>query len=352
MTGSPSMKDVAAHARVSLGTVSNVLNRPEVVAERTRERVVTAIAELGFVRNESARQLRGGGSRTLAYVMLDTGNPFFTDVAHGVQEAADAVGLAVFLCDSRQDRERQSAYLDLLEEQRVEGVLITPVDLDDERLTLLPRRGTPVVMVDAHSPEHCSVSVDDVAGGELAATHLLDAGHRHIAYVGGPPAQPQVADRLAGIHRALGDGGSAHLVVLPTSALDISEGRRAGARLAGLPADRRPTAAFCANDLLALGLLQEAVRLGWRVPEDLAIVGYDDIAFAAAVAVPLTSVAQPRQLIGRTAAEMLIAEARDRDIEHRHRQVVLTPELVVRSSSRPRPVNAVATTSSTDPGSP
>ncbi len=339
MAGSPSMKDVAARARVSLGTVSNVLNRPEVVAERTRKRVLAAIAELGFVRNESARQLRGGGSRVLAYVVLDTGNPFFTDVAQGVQEAADAVGLAVFLCDSGQDLRRQSAYLDLLEQQRVEGVLITPVDRGDERLILLPRRGTPVVMVDAHSPDHCSVVVDDVAGGELAATHLLDGGHRHIAFVGGPPSLPQIADRLAGVRRVYEADG---LVVLETATLDIAEGRRAGARLAGLPAGRRPTAAFCGNDLLALGLLQESVRLGLRVPADLAIVGYDDIVFAEAAAVPLTSVAQPRQLIGRTAAEMLIAEARERDGRHQHRQVVLSPELVVRASSLLRPLNGVA----------
>jgi LacI family transcriptional regulator len=344
VSGSPSMKDVAAHARVSLGTVSNVLNRPDVVAERTRKRVLAAIDELGFVRNESARQLRGGSSRTLAYVVLDTGNPFFTDVAQGVQEAADAAGLAVFLCDSGQDSTRQSAYLDLLEQQRVEGVLITPVDRADPRLALLPRRGTPVVMVDAHSPDHCSVFVDDVAGGDLAATHLHDGGHRHIAFVGGPASLPQVADRLAGVRRAYARGGldAGDLVVLETAALDIAEGRRAGARLAGLPASRRPTAAFCANDLLALGLLQEAVRLGLRVPDDLAIVGYDDIVFAEAAAVPLTSVAQPRQLIGRTAAEMVIAEARERGGAHEHHQVVLTPELVVRASSRLRPLNGVA----------
>ena len=225
MSGSPSMKDVAAHARVSLGTVSNVLNRPEVVAERTRKRVLASIAELGFVRNESARQLRGGGSRTLAYVVLDTRNPFFTDVGQGVQEAADAVGLAVFLGDTMQDRRRQSAYLDLLEQQRVEGVLITPVDRGDQRLTLLPRRGTPVVMVDAHSSDHCSVSVDDRAGGELAATHLHDAGHRHIAFVGGPSSLPQVADRIAGVRRAYATNGldADDLVVLETAALDITE---------------------------------------------------------------------------------------------------------------------------------
>ena len=334
-TGAPSMKDVAARAHVSLATVSNVLNRPEVVSERTRRRVLDAIAELGFVRNESARQLRGGGSRTVAYVVLDTANPFFADVGLGVQEAADAVGLAVFLCNSGQDSIRQAAYLDLLEQQRVEGVLITPVD-DDERLRLLPRRGTPVVLVDrASGAEHCSVTVDDVLGGDLAATHLRESGHRRIAFVGGPVSLQQIADRLAGVRRALDRAGADpdDLVVLATAALDIAEGRRAGERLAGLPSSRRPTAAVCGNDLVALGLLQTAIRLGLRVPDDLAIVGYDDIAFAEAAAVPLTSVHQPRRLLGRTAAEMLIEEAR-RLPDHEHRQVVYEPELVVRASTR------------------
>src|SRR5213075_1406144 len=135
-----------------------------------------------------------------------------------------------------------------------------------------------------------------------------EGGHRHLAFVGGPPSLPQVADRLAGVRRAYAEAGAdvGDLVVLETAALDIAEGRRAGARLAGLPAGRRPTAAFCANDLLALGLLQEAVRLGLDVPDDLAIVGYDDIEFAEAAAVPLTSVSQPRHLLGRTAVELLL----------------------------------------------
>lgn len=337
------MKDVAAHARVSLGTVSNVLNRPERVTERTRARVLAAIDELGFVRNESARQLREGNSRTLAYVVLDTANPFFTDVERGVQEAADAAGLAVFLCNSGQDPRRQAAYLDLLEQQRVEGVLITPVDIADEQLRQLPRRGTPVVLVDARSTHHCSVAVDDVLGGDLAATHLWDTGHRRIAFVGGPTTQSQVADRLAGARRALVRAGAEpeRVTLVETRALTVAEGRRAGERIAGLPGSRRPTAAFCANDLLAVGLLQQAIRLGLRVPDDLAIVGYDDIEYAAAAAVALTSVAQPRHLLGRTAAEMLLDEARAAD-GHEHRQVVFEPELMVRASTRLPPLNGAA----------
>ncbi|WP_033439442.1 LacI family DNA-binding transcriptional regulator [Saccharothrix sp. NRRL B-16314] len=336
------MKDVAARAGVSLGTVSNVLNRPDMVAERTRKRVVDAIAELGFVRNESARQLRGGTSRTLAYVVLDARNPFFTDVAAGAQQVADAAGLALYLCDGGEDRARQAMYLDLLEQQRVEGILITPVDADDPRIAALAGRGTPVVVVDRGAgPDRCSVSVDDVLGGDLAVSHLLDAGHRRIAFVGGPRSIGQVADRITGAQQALARADAEPLTVLETQRLDVAEGRRAGERLAGLPTSRRPTAAFCANDMLALGLLQQAVRLGLRVPEDLAIVGYDDIEFAAAAAVPLTSVAQPRQLLGRTAAELMLAEARHA-MGHVHEQRVFEPELVVRDSTRLRPLGGVA----------
>jgi LacI family transcriptional regulator len=350
-SGTPSMKTVAARAGVSLGTVSNVLNRPDLVSEATRSRVLTAIAELGFVRNESARQLRSGRSRTLAYLMLDVRNPFFTDVARGVEEVAEAAGLAVYLCHSGEDARRERFYLDLLEQQRVEGVLITPTDSATDRLDELRRR-IPVVVVDRNpGPGMCSVSVDNVDGGELATAHLLEAGHRRIAYVGGPTSLGQVADRLTGARRAVDRVSGAELVVLETTTLTVAEGRRAGERLAGLPAARRPTAAFCANDLLALGLLQRMVRLGVRVPDDLAIVGYDDIEFAEAAAVPLTSVSQPRHLLGRTAAELLLTEAGSpgratnteagspgRDINagaaHEHQQVVFRPELIVRASTR------------------
>ena len=157
------------------------------VSGKTRARVLAAIEALGFVRNESARQLRSGRSRSLAYLVLDTGNPFFTDVARGVEEAAEAAGRAMFLCNSASDPGRQKNYLDLLEQHRVEGILITSVDGPSEQLDQLRSRGTPVVVVaQIAGPHICSVNVDDVAGGELAAEHLLEAGHRRIALIGGP----------------------------------------------------------------------------------------------------------------------------------------------------------------------
>jgi LacI family transcriptional regulator len=334
----PSVKDVAARAGVSLGTVSNVLNRPDLVRPATRLKVEQAIEALGFVRNDSARQLRAGVSRTIAYVVLDAANPFFTDVARGIDDLARDRHLTVYLCDSREDPSREDDYLDQLLEQRVKGICITPVDGANPRLRQIAEQGIPVVLVDrtpaGEQNGWCSVGVDDVLGGELAVTHLLERGHERVAFVGGPLSIPQALDRLTGARRALSEAGAPaeSLVVLETTGMNVAEGRRAGARLMGLPRKRRPTAVFCANDLLALGLLQQMTQHGVPVPDELAIVGYDDIEFAAAAAVPLTSVMQPRHQLGRTAAELLVEEAENR-VGHQHRHVEFAPELVVRQSS-------------------
>lgn len=335
---SASVKDVAALAGVSLGTVSNVLNRPDRVSEATRTKVHDAMASLGFVRNESARQLRAGHSRVLAYVVLDAGNPFFTDVALGVEDIAEEADLSLFLCNSHQEPSRERAYLSRLEQQRVQGVLITPVDTDNALLDELPSRGTPLVLVDRtrDGASHCSVSVDDRLGGRLALEHLLELGHTRVAFVGGPDHLGQVRDRREGARQAVAAAGLAPhaLVDVATEALTVDEGRHAGGRIAGMPRASRPTAAFCANDLVALGLLQRCVELGMSVPDDLAVVGYDDIDYAAAAAVPLTSVRQPRRELGRAAARLLLEEHSDPD--HEHQQVVFTPELVARASTRRR----------------
>ncbi|WP_081736293.1 LacI family DNA-binding transcriptional regulator [Amycolatopsis orientalis] len=337
-TRAAGIKDVAAAAGVSLGTVSNVLNRPDRVSPGTRAKVEAVMAELRFVRNESARQLRAGRSRVLAYVMLDGRNPFFTDVAAGMEEAAGADDLSLFLCNSANLPGREKAYLDRLEEQRVQGILITPADPDSPLLDEIARRGTPVVIVDRtrDTATHCSVAVDDVYGGEIAVRHLIEQGHDRIAFVGGQTALGQVRDRREGALRALAEAGLGpdHLIDITSPTLTVADGRNAGERLAGLPAPIRPTAAFCVNDLLALGLLQACATLRVSVPGDLAIVGYDDIEFASAAAVPLTSVRQPRHQLGRTAAELLMAETTEP--AHEHRQVIFTPELVVRASTRRR----------------
>ncbi len=347
-TSPVNIKDVARHAGVSVGTVSNVLNRPSAVRAATRARVEAAIDELAFVPNASARQLVAGESRTIAYVVLDASNPFFTDVARGVDEVAEGRGLSLFLCNSDHDAGREDRYLDRLTELRVRGVLITAIDDGNPRLDQMRRLGIPVVLVDrvpGEDAEWCSVGVDDVAGGRMAAGHLLELGHRRLCFVGGPQDLPQVAQRRAGARRAADAAGLEEGAVrhLETAGLTIADGRSAAERILGLPGPERPTAAFCANDLVAFGLAQCLLQHGVGVPEEMAVVGYDDIELAAAASVPLTSVAQPRALLGRAAAELLLDECATPG--HRHRQQLFLPELVARASTmRPRSSDSRAPT--------
>lgn len=328
-----SVKDVAALARVSVGTVSNVLNRPDKVAPSTVERVHAAIDQLGFVRNDAARQLRAGRSRSIGLVVLDVGNPFFTDVARGAERRAAESDLSILLGNSDDDASRESRYLDLFEEQRVHGVLITPIDDVSARLRRLQARGIPTVLVDRPSEvgQVSSVAVDDVGGGYLAVRHLLDIGRRRVAFVGGPATTRQVADRLSGARRAIAEEADASLEIVETTALTVLEGRAAGERLRDREPAERPDAVFAANDLLAMGVLQALVMMGAiSVPGDVAIIGYDDIDFASAAVVPLSSIRQPSELIGRRAVELLLSAIGDSSATE---QVVFQPELVIRQST-------------------
>jgi LacI family transcriptional regulator len=335
---SVSMKDVAALAGVSLGTVSNVLNSPDIVAEPTRRRVELAIAKLGWIPNEPARQLRAGRSRSIGMIVMDIANPFYTDLVIGAENCVQERGYSVQVGNSSQEADRESAQLLVLMQQRVRGVLLAPIWGIDERVRQLKLRGIPVVLLDraGNQSDFCSVSTDDVEGGRLAAQHLLDQGHTAIAVVGGPGDLQQVRDRRLGAELATSrHNGSARLLTVSTPHLDVESGVRTAEEIVLTPPHERPTAVFAANDLLAIGLLQGFVTAGLRVPDDMAIVGYDDIAFAAAAAVPLSSVRQPRLAIGYRAAELLFdeIEALDGEESHDHQQVRFTPELVVRRSS-------------------
>jgi LacI family transcriptional regulator len=331
---SVSVRDVATLAGVSLGTVSNVLNRPEKVAPTTVERVQAAIAELGFVRNDGARQLRAGRSSTIGLVVLDAGNPFFTDIARGAEDTAMAGGYAVLVGNSDESSDRENTYVDLFEERRVAGVLVSPASDDMSRLARLRDQGTAIVLVDrlAADEHFASVSVDDVHGGRLAVEHLAAIGRKRIAYVGGPFGLRQVADRYRGAATAAAEAGVS-LEVIEVSSLSVLEGRRVGEELQRRPASSRPDAVFAANDLVAVGLEQAIIMRGSiRVPDEIALVGYDDIAFAETAVVPLTSIRQPAREMGQRAVELLVAQVeRGQHIELE--RVEFAPELVVRDST-------------------
>ncbi len=333
--GPVGVKEVAAAAGVSVGTVSNVLNRPDKVSEATRERVHQAIDTLGFVRNEAARQLRAGLSNCVGLIVLNATNPFFNDIAAGAEEVAAEHGVAVLVGNSAEIEQREDAYLALFEQQRVRGVLISPIGAAGPNLERLAHQGLAGVVVDRDvtGGSYSSVSVDDVAGGELALRHLAERGHRRIAYVAGPVGLRQVMDRFEGVERESARHPGVSVEFVHTSNLDIAAGLRSGLEILARPRADWPTALFAGNDLIALGLLQALSARGVKVPEEMALVGYDDIAFAAGAAIPLTSVAQPRHDIGRRAMELLLAAGDDPETETR--RVVLQPHLVVRRSSDP-----------------
>lgn len=327
------VKDVAAAAGVSVGTVSNVLNRPERVSAQTVARVQNAIRELGFVRNDAARQLRAGRSRSIGLVVPDIGNPFFAEVARGAEDRAAEAGMTVLLGNSDENVHRQDAHLALFQEQRVNGVLLTPASDDLASVQRFAAGGMPVVLVDREVDADAfpSVSVDDVEGGRLAVQHLLDGGRRRITYVCGPRSVQQVADRLRGAETAVAATPGATLEIVEQASLTVLQGRAAGELLVARAAGERPDAVFAANDLLAVGLLQAfSFGSGIRVPEDIAMVGYDDIDFASATVVPLSSVHQPARLLGWTGVDLLLKGLEG--VEH-ERRVRFQPELVARDSS-------------------
>lgn len=330
-----SIRDVAVRAGVSVGTVSNVLNRPDEVSSDSVERVTRAIEELGYVRNDAARKLRAGVSTTVGFVVLDGQNPFYNDVVRGAEDEASSHGIAILYGNTDDDPSREKVYLDLFREQQVRGLLIAPYGDVMTQLRKFRASGIATVLVDRFSADSgfSSVSVDSVAGGRLAVEHLIEGGRRRIAFVGGPFDMRQVTDRLAGA-RAAAENAAVHveLEVVPTAAMTVEEGVTAGARLLTRPRREWPDALFAANDLLALGLLQSLVSGGRvLVPDEIALIGFDDNPFAAAAAVPLSSIRQPSRMIGRTALRIVLEEAADP--ESIPRQTVFPPELIVRRST-------------------
>ncbi|MFT4258129.1 LacI family DNA-binding transcriptional regulator [Microbacterium sp.] len=330
-----SIRDVAQRAGVSVGTVSNVLNRPDEVSADSVDRVSRAIDELGYVRNDAARKLRAGVSTTVGFIVLDGQNPFYNDVVRGAEDEASRHGIAILYGNTDEDPRRESMYFDLFHEQQVRGLLVIPYGDVISRLRRLNASGIATVLVDRFSADSgvSSVSIDSVAGGRLAVEHLVDIGRRRIAFVGGPFDIRLVNDRLAGARSAAENAAvNVDLQVVATSALSVEEGAAAGARILARPRREWPDAIFAANDMLALGVLQTLMSEGrMLVPDDIALIGFDDIPFAAAAAVPLSSIRQPARMIGRTALRIVLEEAADP--ESIPRRTVFPPELVVRRST-------------------
>lgn len=324
---------VARHAGVSVGTVSNYFNRPEVVAANTARRVQAAIEQLGYVRNSSARDLRTGRARSIGLLVMDIGNPFYTDFVDGAEEIASQNGFTVMLGSSKENAEKESSYLDTFREQRVAGLIMWPVGDVQSRLESLRREGTPTVLVDDGSDigDFCSVAIDDRRGGRLAIAHLGDLGRRNILIAAGPAHIHQAQSRLEGalseaLRRDLGT------TVIHAEAYSTAAGRAAVSTHIRMNPDQRFDAVFASNDLMAVGAMLGVHDAGLSVPHDVAIVGYDDIPYAEALSPSLTSVRQPSREMGSEAMTLLLEEISG-VATHAHHRTLFKPTLQARESS-------------------
>ncbi|QRY40025.1 substrate-binding domain-containing protein [Microbacterium hominis] len=327
------IRDVAALAGVAVGTVSNYLNHPDRVSDDKAQRIRYAIDSLGFVPSIAGRQLRLGVSQVIGYIAPDVSNPYFAEIAESVERRASERGVTVFLANSHRSREREDAYLEVFEQHRVQGLLVSSHLPIEDRLAQVRRRGTPSVIVGqrAESSEQPSVSLDDVSGGRQAMQHLLDVGCRRIAFVGGPLGIPQVADRLAGATEVVRTFGAATVEVIDMPDRTVRGGREVARALVARPEAFRPDGIFAVNDLLALGMMQVLVQAGIDVPRQTAIVGYDDNEFAEVSLIPLTSVRGRHEGFGIAVVDALFDAIEGRSAADPHR--MFQPDLVARAST-------------------
>lgn len=307
-----SIKDIARTAGVSHSTVSRALNDSSLVSETTRDRIKCLADQMGYSPNTLARSLVTRYTNTVGVVVTTITDPFMSEVVKGIQTTADEYDYTVILCSSEETPEREMAAVEMLRSKRVDGVICIASRIGAVYLEHLERIDAPVVIINNHNERmgrypH-TISVDNHHGGYLAARHLVQQGYQRIAYVSGPVAvnHSSSRDRLGGYRQALMEAGiepEPGLVVEGNGCPD--GGERAFRYLAAL--DELPTAMFCYNDMTAMGLMHAAGRAGLSVPEDLAVVGYDDILLASYLSPPLTTVSQPKVEMGQEAMRIALS---------------------------------------------
>lgn len=324
--------DVAKAANVSPATVSRVLNGQSAVSPDRAERVRIAVAELGYQPFSPARALRRQLTDVWAVIVADIENPFFTSVVRGIEDGARERGFRVVLCNSDEDLAKESDYIDVAIAERMSGVVIAVASARQSNIEPLISRSIPVVAIDRHpgGDNVDSVVVDNRGGAAEATAHLIEAGAARVACITGPRRISTATERLAGYKDALGRARRPVEEALIVRA-DFRRGGGYDAVIDIFRGPKPPDALFVANNQMTVGALQALRDLGRTVPDDVAIVGFDDAPWATLVQPQLTVVAQPTNEIGRTAAELL-ATAKGRTDEDA-REVILSPQLIVRESS-------------------
>jgi len=335
------LADIARRAGVSTSTVSHVINGTRFVSPALQERVLVAMNELGYRRNAVARSLRQRRTMAIGLVIPDGSNPFFAEIARGIEDVCFQQGYRIIICNSDEDYQKEAEYLDALLERRVDGVIAIVTRSAADNLLTFKDYGLPIVVVDRDVPDvqADSVLVDNRRGGYLAGEHLASQGYRRIGVIIGPLDRKPQVDRLQGFR----DGLQASGLTLDPALIAHADFQYEGGRQALFSLlERAPDidAVFAGNDRMAIGAMRGAWERGHRVPDDLAVVGFDDILAAAYTVPALTTIAQPKYEMGQRAAETLLRRLQNPDLPLVH--LVLQPSLVVRESSVRRGRQAMA----------
>jgi LacI family transcriptional regulator len=315
--------------------VSRVLNTREGVSADLKDRVLAAVQRLGYRPNSQARSLRTRATAVLGVIISDITNPFFTSMVRGVEDAANAAGYSVILANSDEDLEKEQRYLTVAAAERLAGVVLSPASATQTRIDVLTEADIPVVTIDRRlrTADVDRVTVANRAAARNATLHLVAEGCRRIGIVAGPAVTTTAADRLSGYRAGLRDAGIPYdrsLVV--EGDFRIEGGREATRQLLAL--DPRPDALFVANNLMTIGALDALDEAGMRCPDDIALVGFDDMSWTFGLRSSLTSITQPTYDIGRIATELLLRRVRGEDFPTKH--IVLPATLATRTSSRAR----------------
>lgn len=333
-----SIKDIARAAGVSTSTVSRALSDSQLISDDTKRRVKHLAREMHYTPNVIARSLVTQRTHTIGVAAMTLSDPFVAEVVQGIERTAQAHGYSVILTSSNNDPENQLETVRTLQARRVDAIILALSRLGRRGLGHLRRSSQPMVILDSHNVRNddatCSVGADNEHGGRIATQHLLSLGHERIAYVTGPDAHTHTEARLEGYRQALSEAGIAYdpdLIIIGNGHMDC--GAQSLEAIMALPPDRRPTAAFCYNDLAAFGLMSAAQRVGLLVPDDLALVGFDDLPLTRYCHPSLTTVAQPKQELGKRATEMALALIGQSDADRPMPHTVLEGKLIVRESS-------------------
>ncbi len=303
----PTIKDIARLANVSTTTVSHVLNSTRKVSDDLSARVQVAIRDLEYKPNAMARALRVHSSKTLGLIIPDNSNPFFSEIALGAEDCAYRHGYSLFLCNSRHDSARELSYMSTLSTYSVDGIIVSSVSGDHHQLSEFVKTGTPIVVVDRKVaiPDIDFIQSDHIQGARDATQHLVELGHRRIGIITGPTGVRSALDRIQGYEEVLNEHGlqtDPHLSIIGD--FQVESGHRAAREMMEL--HDPPTAIFACNDMMAIGALQTLRTIGYRVPEDVSLVGFDDIFLASLLDPPLTTVAQSAYTIGEMAVARLM----------------------------------------------